>query len=67
LLGIGLTDSAQLWRYSCEDVAPMGLRFANVPGGDKPAQGFITQGEISPEVVVACQGQIVRINPMTGP
>jgi hypothetical protein len=67
LLGIGLTDSAQLWRYSCEHGPPMGVRFANVPGGDKPAQGYITQGEVSPEVVVTCQGQTVRINPTTGP
>ncbi len=67
LLGIGLTDSAQLWRYGCAHGAPIGVRFANVPGGDNPAEGHITQGEIPPEVVVACQGQTVRINPMTGP
>lgn len=67
LLGIGLTDSAQLWRYGCAHGAPIGVRFANVPGGDNPAEGHITQGEIPPEVVVSCQGQTVRINPMTGP
>jgi hypothetical protein len=67
LLGIGLTDSAQLWRYECAHGAPMGVRFANVPGGDNPAEGHITSGEIPPEVVVTCQGQTVRINPMTGP
>jgi hypothetical protein len=67
LLGIGLTDSAQLWRYACARGAPIGVRFANVPGGDDPAEGHITQGEIQPEVVVTCQGQIVRINPVTGP
>jgi hypothetical protein len=67
LLGIGLTDSAQLWRYSCARGAPIGVRFANVPGGDDPAEGHITQGEIQPEVVVSCQGQTVRINPVTGP
>jgi hypothetical protein len=67
LLGIGLTDSAQLWRYGCAHGAPLGVRFANVPGGDNPAVGHITQGEIPPEVVVSCQGQTVRINPMTGP
>jgi len=67
LLGIGLTDSAQLWRYGCAHGAPIGVRFANVPGGDNPAEGHITQGEIPPEVVVTCQGQTVRINPMTGP
>jgi hypothetical protein len=67
LLGIGLTDSAELWRYSCEHGPPMGVRFANVPGGDSPAAGHITQGEVAPEVVTSCDGQIVRINPMTGP
>ena len=67
LLGIGLTDSAELWRYSCEHGPPMGVRFANVPGGDNPANGYITQGEVAPEVVASCNGQIVRINPMTGP
>jgi hypothetical protein len=66
LLGIGVTDSAELWRYSCADGA-VGVRFANVPGGDNPAQGHITQGEVAPEVVASCGGQIVRINPMTGP
>jgi hypothetical protein len=67
LLGVGLTDSAQLWRYGCARGAPIAVRFANVPGGDNPAEGHITQGEIQPEVVVACQGQTVRINPVTGP
>jgi hypothetical protein len=66
LLGIGVTDSAELWRYSCADGA-VGVRFANVPGGDNPAHGHITQGEVAPEVVASCGGQIVRINPMTGP
>jgi hypothetical protein len=66
LLGLGVTDSAELWRYSCPDGA-LGVRFANVPGGDNPAQGHITQGEVAPEVVASCGGQIVRINPMTGP
>jgi hypothetical protein len=66
VLGIGLTDSAQLWRYSCAH-GLMGLRFANVPGGDNPPEGHITQGELSPEAVVTCQGQTIRINPMTGP
>ena len=46
---------------------PLGVRFANVPGGDNPANGHITQGEVAPEVVASCEGQIVRINPMTGP
>jgi hypothetical protein len=67
LLGVGLTDSAQLWRYRCGRGSSMGLRFANVPGGDNPAEGHITQGELSPEAVVICQGQTVRINPTTGP
>jgi hypothetical protein len=67
LLGIGLTDSAQLWRYSCGHGMPMGVRFANVPGGDNPAEGHITEGEISPEVVVTCHGQTIRVNPTTGP
>jgi hypothetical protein len=66
LLGLGITDSAELWRYVCGD-GPMGLRFANVPGGDNPAIGHITQGEVAAEVVVSCEGQTVRINPMTGP
>ena len=66
LLGLGLTDSAELWRYVCGD-GPLGVRFANVPGGDNPANGHITQGEVTPEVVATCDGQIVRINPTTGP
>lgn len=67
LLGVGLNDSAQLWRYRCGRGSSMGLRFANVPGGDNPAEGHITQGELNPEAVVTCQGQTVRINPTTGP
>ena len=66
LLGIGVTDSAELWRYQCAK-GTVGVRFANVPGGDNPAQGYITAGEVSPEVVASCEGQIIRINPMTGP
>jgi hypothetical protein len=66
LLGIGVTDSAELWRYACGK-GLMGVRFANVPGGDNAAEAHITQGEVAPEVVVSCEGQIVRINPTTGP
>jgi hypothetical protein len=66
LLGLGVTDSAELWRYVCGD-GPLGVRFANVPAGDNPASGHITQGEVGPEVVASCNGQIVPINPMTGP
>ena len=66
LLGLGLTDSAELWRYTCGD-GPLAVRFANVPGGDNPADGHITQGEVAPEVVASCDGQIVHLNPMTGP
>jgi hypothetical protein len=66
LLGIGLSDTAELWRYSCEHGPAMGVRFANVPGGDNSAEGHITQGEVAPEVVVSCQGQILHINPATG-
>ena len=66
LLGIGVTDSAELWRYECGQ-GLMGVRFANVPGGDNAAEGHITQGEVAPEVVVSCEGQTVRINPTTGP
>jgi hypothetical protein len=66
LLGLGITDSAELWPYVCRD-GPMGVRFANVPGGDNPSMGHITQGEVAAEVVASCEGQMVRINPMTGP
>jgi hypothetical protein len=66
LLGLGLTDSAELWRYPCGD-GPLAVRFANVPGGDNPDDGHVTQGEVAPEVVATCDGQIVRLNPMTGP
>ena len=65
LLGLGLTDSAELWRYAA-GMDPLGVRFANVPGGDNPANGHITR-EVAPEVVASCEGQIVRINPTTGP
>lgn len=67
LLGLGLSDTAELWHYSCDGGPPMGVRFANVPGGDDPAEGHITQGEVGPDVVVSCQGQILHMNPMTGP
>lgn len=67
LLGIGLTDSAELWRYPCVHGPPMGVRFANVPGGDNPAEGHLTMGEVGPEAVISCQRQLVSINPMTGP
>ena len=61
------SDSAELWRFPCTHGPPLGVRFANVPGGDNPAEGHITQGEVGPEVVAACQGQLVQINPATGP
>ena len=67
LLGIGITDSAELWRYTCSHGPPMGVRFANTPGGDNPAEGHITQGEVGPDVVVNCEGQTLHINPTTGP
>ena len=37
------------------------------PSRRQSAEGHITQGEVAPEVVVSCEGQILRINPMTGP
>jgi len=67
LLGLGLSDTAELWHYSCGHGPPMGVRFANVPGGDNPSEGHITQGEVGPDVVVSCEGQILHMNPMTGP
>jgi len=67
LLGLGLSDTAELWHYSCADGPAMGVRFANVPGGDNPSEGHVTLGEVGPDVVVSCQGQILHLNPMTGP
>jgi hypothetical protein len=66
LLGIGLTDSAELWHYACPH-GSMGVRFANVPGGDNPSEGHVTEGEVAPAVVVSCEGQTGTINPTTGP
>jgi hypothetical protein len=65
LIGLGIGDGAELWRLRCPRT--LALRFAAVPTGDNPELGHITRNESEPTVVVTCEGQILRFDPMAGP
>ena len=64
LLGLRITDGAEAWKMSCEDLT---VRFALVPAGDDPAKGHITEeGENVPQVLVGCPGVSRSLDPQTG-
>ncbi len=64
LLGLRITDGAEVWKVSCDDLT---VRFAMVPAGDDPAKGHITEeGESVPQVLVGCPGVSRSLDPQTG-
>jgi len=65
LIGLGIADAAELWRLRCPRT--LALRFAAVPAGDNPELGHITRTETEPTVVVTCEDQILRFDPLAGP
>jgi len=65
LIGLGIGDAAELWRLRCPRT--LALRFAAVPAGDNPELGHITRNETEPTVVVTCEDQILRFDPLAGP
>ncbi len=67
LMGLRMSDSAELWSYRCEGRDPLGVRFAAVPAGDRPELGHLTVRELAPQVIVACNGRTLRFDPATGP
>ncbi|HEY5821188.1 MAG TPA: hypothetical protein VIT20_04395 [Propionibacteriaceae bacterium] len=67
LMGVRLADSAELWHYTCDSRQALAVRFASVPAGDRPELGHITRRELTPQVVVRCDGKTLGFNPATGP
>ena len=64
LLAVGIDDAAERWRFTCQDRRSLRLRFEGVPAGDNPARGHVGAGR--PAVVVACGGQDLYLDPITG-
>jgi hypothetical protein len=65
LLGLRITDGAQVWSYGCPDV--LTVRFALVEPADDAAEGHITEeGETVPQVLVGCGGKTQSLNPQNG-
>ena len=55
LIGLGIGDSAELWRLRCPRT--LAMRFAVVPAGDNPELGHITRNETEPTVVATCEDE----------
>ena len=66
LLGIGLTDSAELWRYACGN-GPHGCALRQRARRRQSGRGTHHARRGCPRGRGELRGQIVRINPMTGP
>jgi hypothetical protein len=65
LLGLRITDGAQVWQYACPDA--LTVRFSLVDPADNPAEGHITEeGETTPQVLVGCGGTTNSLDPQTG-
>lgn len=67
LTGLALADSAELWTYSCPGRGPLTVRFAAVPGGDRPELGYVSDTEVTPQVVLRCGTTELSFDPVTGP
>lgn len=66
LLGLRVSDAAELWRFRCPPRGTVKLRFAGVPTGDDAASGRQTLRGERPGVLVDCGGRTVRLDPRTG-
>ena len=66
IYGVGVADAALRWRFSCDGLPRLRLRFAAVPAGDDPARGHVTEGERGAQVVAVCDGRTVRLDPASG-
>lgn len=67
LTAVRTSDLTELWTYACADRRELAVRFAAVPGGDRPALGHLTVRERSPQVVARCDGRTVGFDPARGP
>jgi len=67
LVGLRVSDAAELWQYSCGGRKALAVRFAGVPAGDQPTLGHQTLRERTPAVVVRCDGRQLAFDPLTGP
>lgn len=66
VVGLGLSDAALRWRYSCADGKTLKLRFAGTAAGDDTAAGRLTLRGERASVVIVCGQGLVRLDPATG-
>jgi hypothetical protein len=64
--GLRLTDSAQVWKWSCPEQTELTLRFAGVPTGDNAPLGYVTMEGEGRSVVVGCPQTVKHLDPRTG-
>lgn len=65
LLGLRLSDGAEVWRYACPPKRVLSLRFAGTGADDLTAGRLTIPGE-RPTVVIDCDGRSRRLDPATG-
>ncbi len=67
LTGLTLDTPSVRWTYRCPGRGPLSVRFAAVPGGDRPELGHLTDTERTPKIVLRCGTTDLRFDPATGP
>lgn len=67
LTGLEVANPTERWTYRCPGRGPLTVRFAAVPGGDRPDLGHVTDDERAPRVVLRCGMTNLSFDPATGP
>ena len=65
VVGLSTTNLTETWRYTCGSGA-LSVRFAQIPGADRPDQGAKTLKGEKPAVVVRCGSETLRLAPASG-
>ena len=66
VVGVRITDAAQLWRFTCPRGDTLVVRFAGATTGDDTAAGRVTAARERPSVAVSCGDGALRLDPGTG-
>lgn len=67
LVGLEVGSPTVRWIYRCPGRGPLTVRFAAVPGGDRPELGYVSDTELTPQVVLRCGTTNLSFDPATGP
>lgn len=66
LVGLRMSDAAEVWRYRCPVAGSMTLRFIDSSEGDDSTAGRLTLRGEKAAVAVDCGAGTVRLDPRTG-